>query len=642
MASSSIGIVIHEHENGHQVFHGKDTIAKDDVPLFHGKHTLADEDVPLENFATPTMLLSQNSVKGSVPPDARHSRSKSAPENTLNLLIEEMAPQFTQVSNINKRLKIDRYINHTLEEEEEERQSTGLGLQVCRTITSEAKDLVEEITFLEEEIADLEQYVLTLYRGLFNECLSRSSSVYYPKNKSGSLDKRNGSKILPQDHTSKELSKEKMPSHNSVCLSGATQSSSTSKIVPTVHSKTRHAPMLCESVDVARHCQVPISKSPQQIKALKSRTVKSILSLDEDSPRPLKDYLSESPNHLSEDLVRCMTNIYCKISVSPPAPSLGVPESPLSCTSSSTSLSSNYGMFSDGWSPGSRNELSYDAPLVDPFRVKGNLRWTGAYHNMVEVPHICTDKDRLSSTTRMLRSFRLMVEKLENVDPSQLKHNEKLAFWINIYNALIMHTYLAYGIPRSNLKRMSLLQKASYKVGGHSINAHTVEHYILRLRSHRTTQWLQNLLSTGSKFKSGDGRRAFAIDKPEPLVCFALCCGGRSDPAVRVYTARHVHEELETSMREYLDASIGFQNGRKVLFPKLLEWYAREASLSSSNVLDWVAQYVNEQDKEKIRRCVHAKPHKSATHCIEWVPYNFGFRYILHRELTTTSPSCLH
>ncbi len=34
---------------------------------------------------------------------------------------------------------------------------------------------------------------------------------------------------------------------------------------------------------------------------------------------------------------------------------------------------------------------------------------------------------------------RLMVEQLEKVDPRQMTHEQKLAFWINIYNALMMH-----------------------------------------------------------------------------------------------------------------------------------------------------------------------------------------------------------
>ena len=47
-------------------------------------------------------------------------------------------------------------------------------------------------------------------------------------------------------------------------------------------------------------------------------------------------------------------------------------------------------------------------------------------------------------------------------------------------------------------------------------------------------QWLQTLLLPSSKLRSGDGRRAFTIKRAEPLVCFALSCGGRSDPAVSV------------------------------------------------------------------------------------------------------------
>lgn len=32
-----------------------------------------------------------------------------------------------------------------------------------------------------------------------------------------------------------------------------------------------------------------------------------------------------------------------------------------------------------------------------------------------------------------------MVEQLEQVDPGKMSHEQKLAFWINIYNALMMH-----------------------------------------------------------------------------------------------------------------------------------------------------------------------------------------------------------
>jgi hypothetical protein len=137
-----------------------------------------------------------------------------------------------------------------------------------------------------------------------------------------------------------------------------------------------------------------------------------------------------------------------------------------------------------------------------------------------------------------------MVEQLEKVDPGKMTQDEKLAFWINVYNALMMHAYLAYGIPRNRLKRLSLLQKAAYKVGLYSISAQTIEHSILGFRSNRPAQWLQALLNPGTKFKSGDERWAYALQTPEPSVCFALCCGGCSDPAV-IIPITHSHSQFQ-------------------------------------------------------------------------------------------------
>ncbi|KAH7281418.1 hypothetical protein KP509_36G046500 [Ceratopteris richardii] len=519
-----------------------------------------------------------------------------------------------------------------------------------RYLTPKTKELIHEINFLEEEVVDLEQHVLSLYRRFFSRCFSRSSSLFSIRQKSENPpiqeDGQNKQYRQRQPDQNKTIranySKQKQKHTHRRNISAAMQGNigavkSTSHVQP----KSRHNSMLGDSMNVVGSSMSSYSQNILQTKVAKEIPVQSnSSSLNEDGPRPLRDYLSETPNRLSEELIRCMATIYCKLS-DPPLNVLGVPESPSSCTSSSTSLSSLHGMYSDGWSPGCRADLSYEAPLLDPFQVKGKSGSVGAYNSMIEVPWICVDKDRLSYVARMLRDFRSMVEHLEKVDPSQLKHDEKLAFWINIYNALLMHAYLAYGIPRNNLKRMTLLQRAAYKVGGRSINAHTIEQCILGCRSHRPTQWLQNLLLPGSKFKAGDERRSYAIETPEPLVCFALCCGGKSDPAVRVYTAKNVHDELESAKRQFLQASIGFQSDKKVLLPKILEWYSREASISLSSLLDWVSQYLSEKEKETLVKCIRSKPNKSTTHCIEWVSYNFSFRYLFDKELASRFSSRL-
>ena len=47
----------------------------------------------------------------------------------------------------------------------------------------------------------------------------------------------------------------------------------------------------------------------------------------------------------------------------------------------------------------------------------------------------------------ILMLYRSLVRNLENVDPRKMKREEKLAFWINIHNALVMHVWLSVKIP---------------------------------------------------------------------------------------------------------------------------------------------------------------------------------------------------
>lgn len=42
----------------------------------------------------------------------------------------------------------------------------------------------------------------------------------------------------------------------------------------------------------------------------------------------------------------------------------------------------------------------------------------------------------------LLCYFRSLICQLEEVNPAKLKHDEKLAFWINVHNALVMHVII--------------------------------------------------------------------------------------------------------------------------------------------------------------------------------------------------------
>eukprot|EP01018_Ginkgo_biloba_P032072 Gb_16429 [translate_table: standard] len=517
------------------------------------------------------------------------------------------------------------------------------------------EEMIKEIALLELEVAHLENHLLSLYRKVFQQhfsvwpSLTLQDSSEPAKSQSDELQQLNGLR-----RTLKQAGNMVHRSHSSLSQSSAgsfqllngpritekqtsyavQRSHSSLSQVSSTGSVTRRSPPLENSskAGLARyyHSQ-PLSLEQEPC-------------LDEGCNASLADHLGtsktehvhETANKVSEDLVCCMAAIYCKLA-NPPLLHMALSNSPTSSLSSASTFSPQDQ--SEFWSPQCKTDRIHDVRLINPFQVKGQEESIGPYSSMIEVPWICVDNDRLSYAARMLHNFscRSLVRRLENVEPRKMKHEEKLAFWINIYNALIMHAYLAYGIPRNHLKRIPLLLKAAYKVGGHSINAHIIENTILGCRSHRPAQWLETLLSPGIKLKVGDERQAYALDHPEPLVCFALCCGGYSDPAVRAYTAKNIYQELEVAKEEYIRASIGIRKGNKVLLPKVLEGFARDTSLSSSKLLDMICQCLPEPQRNDIRRCSQTKAHKS----IEWVPYNFSFRYIFSRALAKWLPPAI-
>ncbi|KVI01685.1 protein of unknown function DUF547, partial [Cynara cardunculus var. scolymus] len=63
-----------------------------------------------------------------------------------------------------------------------------------------------------------------------------------------------------------------------------------------------------------------------------------------------------------------------------------------------------------------------------------------------------------------------------------MKREQKLAFWIKLHNALVMHAHLAYGTH--NNSRSNSILKATYIVCKECINAYIIQSSILGIRSH--------------------------------------------------------------------------------------------------------------------------------------------------------------
>ncbi|XP_038715135.1 uncharacterized protein LOC120008852 [Tripterygium wilfordii] len=222
-----------------------------------------------------------------------------------------------------------------------------------------------------------------------------------------------------------------------------------------------------------------------------------------------------SPDRLSEEIVRCISSIYCKLA------------NPLQ---------------------------SHADMLASPtFSLSSSIEGlkSGPYGAMIEILKIYSDEDSFNFAATMLQNFRSLVHRLEKVDPRKMKQEEKLAFWINIHNAL---EYLVYG-TRSRVKSGSVL-KAAYNVGGHCINAYLIQSSILGIKFEIIKEW----------------QPARRIEKHSVKSFF----NRGQKYQVRVYRAKNIFQDLKLAKEEYIEANMYVHKEKKILLPRILYYFALE------------------------------------------------------------------
>ncbi|KAL4581248.1 hypothetical protein LXL04_017458 [Taraxacum kok-saghyz] len=511
-------------------------------------------------------------------------------ENTLKQEIEQLQ----------KQLQDQLLIRSELEKATTSQPSS----QNSREITKSSMDLIKEISILEFEVKHLEKYLLSLYRKTFQktetDSKSRSNEHQLPSGISTSFVTARASFDNPP--------KDFCPILESHKIEDSTVNRSHSSLsyrTPPLYMAVNHA-----AIDSYHSLPLGMLELGKDDYAR--------VSLSDHLGGCISNNIRTSANWISEELIRCIASIYTQIADPPLINHHDFPSSPLSFPSPPTGCSSPRDQFSM-WSPH-----------------QASMEFGGPYYTTLEVQGICKNALRPSSVEHKQRVFRhvsktstSLVSQLEQIDPRKLKHDEKLAFWINIHNALIMHVFLVHGTPRTALKRISLVQKAAYNIGGHNISVGDIQSTILGCRLPHPGQWFQSLLFPSPKYKSRDARKAYAMKHPQPLVYFALCSGSRSDPMVRIYTAKSVFQELEVAKEEYIHNNFKIQKGQKMHLPKLVDLYAKDLGLCHAILMDMIEHSVPDCYQKSFKLIIKAKSFKK----IEWVPHDFDFRYILSPDL---------
>ena len=119
---------------------------------------------------------------------------------------------------------------------------------------SQTRELIQEIELLEEEVVNREQHVLSLYRSIFDQCLSRPPSEQSSVMTSPAHTKKNENRRHPSIISSTFCSSKKFPLQHFQVL--ASKEDSRKKVL---QSKTRHASLLSgkTNIQIDGNCSDP-------------------------------------------------------------------------------------------------------------------------------------------------------------------------------------------------------------------------------------------------------------------------------------------------------------------------------------------------------------------------------------------------
>jgi len=194
---------------------------------------------------------------------------------------------------------------------------------------------------------------------------------------------------------------------------------------------------------------------------------------------------------------------------------------------------------------------------------------------------------------------------LQRVDLAPLSPPELTSFFINLYNALIIHALVVLGTRMNALQRAKFFASAKYNIGGYDYSADDMENGVLRgNRAAASNLWVVLGLHqlSGGQFKKGDPRRAKVVEKVDPRIHFALVCGAKSCPPIKLYTPETLDEGLAAAGEAFCSSEVEVDRPkREVRLSKIFKWYSVDFGSIKVERLTWLLPFLAPQARSDLQ-----------------------------------------
>jgi hypothetical protein len=194
-----------------------------------------------------------------------------------------------------------------------------------------------------------------------------------------------------------------------------------------------------------------------------------------------------------------------------------------------------------------------------------------------------SEYERYGEIAIQLQGFDLM--SLDSLD-------KKMAFWINLYNAIVVQGIVELEISASVKEVPDFFRHIAYNVGGFIFSADDIEHGVLRANTRPPYRPYR-------PFKRSDVRRRFCLDHIDPRIHFALVCGSRSCAPIRFYSVDLIDEQLDTAAKNFVNSSevIIIPEENKIFCSQIFNWYKKDFG-GRGDILHFLLRHLHESENK--------------------------------------------
>ena len=250
--------------------------------------------------------------------------------------------------------------------------------------------------------------------------------------------------------------------------------------------------------------------------------------------------------------------------------------------------------------------------VLNPLPFKGTLQMVKALKQTVnEFKQQAMDETGHHVNYQMLRQTSSYQDYTENLVPqlqqlnlSELNRREtSTAFWINLYNAIVIHAVIDYGIKESIAAgglgdQVRFFQQAAYNVSGLRFSLEDIEHGILRA-------------NRGNPFQFSP-----QISPTDPRIHFALNCASKSCPPIGVYDHQILDQQLDLAAANYIQYETKLTPAG-LSISKLIGWYKKDFG-TDQDIAAFILDYLPNDER---KAWLHSKLN---TPNFKYMPYNWG------------------